>query len=179
MQSIKELEKKYNEPIAVLGAGPNLPDDMTQIPDNSILIGLNWHASELPELDLDFMCFCDSPKFKPELLPMVEAYEGKRLTYIKEYADILIDVPFYWGGLTFGLGVWAACFMTTGPVILAGMDCRQTGRYFYQEEGEPDPDWLPKHMSVFHRVFDECDSPARIRAASGPLVKVFGRWGLK
>jgi hypothetical protein len=68
--------------------------------------------------------------------------------------------------------------MECNPVILCGMDCYQ-GEVMYCH---PRPDFhhpvfdapLEAHLERWRQAFSACPHPERIRAASGPLVDVFG-----
>lgn len=174
--SVRELKGIYTgRPIAVLGAGPNLPGDLEKIPKDSILIGVNHHAEFGGLVRLDYMCFADSPKHRPEAMAFTNDFIGRRLTFIKEYSDWLVDVPYMYFGLTFPFAVWAAFWMGGNPIILCGFDCHTTGGHFHDGNRGLNIEEYYKHMHIWKRVFAEIEHPERIIVMSGPLKMLFGR----
>lgn len=42
---LSKFRNKYQGiPAAILGGGPSLPEDLKRVPDNAILIAVNYHA---------------------------------------------------------------------------------------------------------------------------------------
>jgi len=176
MRSIKELKNKHEgRPVAVLGGGPNLPEDLRKVPDNSVLIGINYHAEIL--VRVDYMCFVDSPKHFPGMNTWVKIFTGRRLTFIDGFSDWKVDIPYLYFGKTFPFAVWAALFISSGPVILCGMDCYTNGNHFHDPvEKFKFHDLKMENILIWQRVKSSVIEPERIRAVSGPLVHLFGEF---
>ena len=81
------------------------------------------------------------------------------------------------GEYSSSLATWLACWLGCEPVLLCGMDC-------YQGQRSPDADPrdlaytypLEQHLKFWRQAFERCPHAERIRAMSGPLVEVFGKY---
>jgi len=170
-----ELKNKHaGKPVAILGGGPNLPDDLLRLPAGCITIGINHHASRF--LDVDYLCFCDSPKHYPDRLAFTGEYVGRRLTFIAGYSDWdVTGCDYLYFGRTFPFAAWAAEWMGADPILLCGFDCFMTGEHFYDdpESFRFDAERVENELAIWKAVRGAVKHPERIRAVSGPLVSLF------
>ena len=95
-------------------------------------------------------------------------------------SHVTIDAPMWTGHYSSCTATWLALYMGCNPVILCGMDLYQgKQKYFYKT----DKDSPVFHMPLDHHLrpwVEEARArlphPERVRAASGPLVDVFGKY---
>lgn len=176
---VSELKDRHKgKPIAVLGGGPSLPDDIKKLTVDCVLIMVNYHAVRL--LQPDYMVFMDAPS-KIELF--IDAYydfKGPRISQLENWSDYILDVPFWDGGFSSSLATWLACYMGGNPVLLAGMGCyQQKEPYFYENKAiEPHPAWqypLKNHTEAWLPALKKCPDSHVIKAVSGPLIEIFGQ----
>jgi hypothetical protein len=162
---------------AVLGGGPSLVDDLRRLPKGCVLISVNNHA--LHFCKPHFLVHLDNASQSPELGKALETFKG---IIVSPFSDSHVVLPKGWwdGGFSSTLATWFALWMGFNPVILCGMDCYQ-GPVKYCH---PRPDFyhpvfdfpLENHLRAWRLAFKHCPHPERIRAMSGPLVKVFGAY---
>lgn len=175
MSELKGLHA--GRPAAVLGGGPSLPDDMKRLPPDCLLIAVNHHAFHLCQPD--YIVYNDHPDVWPPA--MAEIIERGAVTRVspEPTSDVLFDVEVWTGFFSSNTAAWFALWLGCDPVILCGMDCYQGERkYFHEYEDKP----------VFHQPLDHYVRPwiedgrarlphvERVKAMSGPLVNVFGRY---
>jgi hypothetical protein len=164
---------------AILGGGPSLPSDLKRLPEDCVLISVNDHA--LHHCTPGYLVYMDNHWEKcPELKQAIDTFKG---VIVSPFADSHITLPKgqWWdGGFTSTLATWFACWMGADPVILCGMDCYQ-GEIKYCH---PRPDFyhpvfdfpLENHLRAWRFALKRCPNPHVIKAMSGPLVEVFGRY---
>jgi len=181
MIDIQDLKEKFaGRPAAVLGGGPSLPGDLKRLPKDAILISVNNHA--LYFCEPDYLVFMDipNPQEFPELAQAVERFDGFRVSQTP-LSDIYVKSVKYWdGGFSSTLATWFALYIGCDPVILCGMDCYQ-GEVKY---AHPRPDFyhpaldapLINHLNAWKPALENCPHPERIKAMSGPLVEIFGKY---
>jgi hypothetical protein len=165
-------------PMAVLGGGPSLPADLAVIPDYAIKISVNHHALRLVECP--YMVFLDDPIEVPELFQALKDYGGLKISPKLQYSDIELDVPWWDGGFSSSLAVWLASWFRCTQVLLCGMDCYQGERKYFYERAFSHPVFdapIENHLRAWRPALTECLNPDRIRAVSGPLVELFGKFG--
>jgi len=175
--------------VAVLGGGERLPADLERLPAGCVKISVNQHAERLTPVD--YMVFLDNPRnaHQQDQLAAVETAPErgvKRVSPVWELTDYICGRVDYWqNGNSGTFGLWLACYMTDGPVLLAGFDC-YTGKnmYFYKR-----PDAVAVHEFLLHRPLEthlnvwrpalvdvRVVNVGRVRAVSGPLVGLFGEY---
>jgi uncharacterized Rossmann fold enzyme len=181
MEPITDYKDKYKgRPAAVLGGGPSLPDNLKQLPSDTVLIAVNNHA--LHFCQPEFMVFMDIPNAQefPELAHAIETFSGTLISQTP-LSDVNIKLEKYWdGGFTSTLATWFGIYLGCDPVILCGMDCYQ-GEVKY---AHPRPDFyhpsmdapLKDHLNAWRPALEHCPHPERIKAMSGPLVEIFGAY---
>lgn len=175
MSECKDLHK--GRPAAVLGGGPSLPGDLVRLPENCLLIAVNYHA--FFQVQADYMVYNDHPESDPRLLEWVNKHPAT-LVSPGPSSDIEFDVPVWTGFYSSNTAAWFALWMGCDPVILCGMDCYQGERVYFHEYEHDCP--------VFHMPLDHHLAPwledgrkllphvERLRAMSGPLTNVFGAY---
>lgn len=181
MKSIKELKNKHgNLPVAVLGGGPSLPEDLKKIPTESILIGVNHHFHRL--INADYVVFMDKLNRPGNLLKKgLDQMSGVvRISHYSEQSDYNIDVDYWDGGFSSTLATWLGCYITTGPVLLCGMDCYQGKEKYFYDIGRPlthrtYTSSLESNLKAWGKAFGNVDTN-RIKAVSGPLIELFGKY---
>ena len=164
-------------PAAVLGGGPSLPADMAKLPENCILIAVNYHAMRICRPQ--FMVYNDQPQSDPLLHEAV--YSGKCVRVSPEpSSDVVFDVDVWTGFYSSNTAAWFALYMGCDPVILCGMDCYQGERKYFHEYTHDNPSfhypldwhtrpWVEEGLNLLPHV-------KRLRAMSGPLADIFGLW---
>jgi len=171
------FDRYKGRPAAVLGGGPSLPDDMKKLPEGCLLIAVNHHAQRLCKPD--FMVYNDHPEGQET--PLREAVLRGDVTRIspEPNSDVEFDVEVWTGFYSSNTATWFACWLGCDPVILCGMDCYQGERaYFHEYEDRPQFHYpLAHHLQPWiEDARNRCRNPERIRAMSGPLVNVFGKY---
>jgi hypothetical protein len=174
MIPIAALRNKYTgRPGAVMGGGPSLKKDLKRIPKNAVLIAVNHHGLEY--VHADYTVFLDDvPSLRISLAEL--RARGGILVSRQPESDVDLGGPDWWQGRFSGyLACWFACWLGCNPVLLCGMDC-------YQNPIPPSEDPrnlayqtpLEEHLAGWCEAFKKCPHPERIKAISGPLVKIFG-----
>ena len=160
-------------PGAVLGGGPSLSADLKRIPKDAVLIAVNHHALQYGSVD--YTVFLDDVNRFPIPLHEIRSKGGVFVSRQQE-SDVDLGGPEWWQGRFSGhLACWLACWVGCDPVLLCGMD-------LYQNLIPPEEDPrnqayqtpLEEHLDGWRLAFKKCPHPERIRAVSGPLVKIFG-----
>jgi hypothetical protein len=174
-----DLISKYQKrPAAILGGGPSLPADMERLPPGTVLFSVNQHALQLCQPD--FLVFMDKPGDIPELAAALGSFRGLKVSQNPAFSDVDLTGADYWdGGFSSTLATWLACFLGCDPVLLCGMDCYQGERkYFYPHTlDHPCVNYpLEAHVRAWRPALEKCPHAERIRAMSGPLDEVFGRF---
>lgn len=184
-QRIEVLHDKYHgRPIAVLGGGPSLPDDLKALPDDTILIAVKDHAFRL--VVPDYWVFNDKPEKRANLFETINKYpEIPRLSIWQNHSSFTYGrgATLWDGGFSSTTATWLACYMGGDPVILCGMDCYQGDMaYFYRAKMGRSVEHpvmyfpLVNHRSAWRGAFYHCPHSDRIKVASGPLVAIFGAY---
>lgn len=162
-------------PAAILGGGPRLPRDLACLPDDCLLISVNDHA--FYHCAPDVLVYQDRLHFAPAVEQVLKTFEG---LVVSPYEPSDLDLPRGWWDMeqSSGLALWFALWMGCDPVILCGMDLYQGEvKYCHSRPGFYHPIFdapLAEHLSRWGEAFLHCPHPERIRAASGPLVDLFG-----
>lgn len=143
----------------ILGSGPSLPKQIRAIPFNTVIFGVNQHASRI--IDCDYIVFNDEHTFED-----VKNLKGKKISRWRY--DITYDVP---KGLISGIvALRAARIMGCAPITLMGFDCYENKGYFYNLVAElrGNSVSVQKHVDIWKNE-DKRD----VYVAGGPLKKVF------
>jgi len=161
-------------PAAVLGGGPSLPGDMARLPEDSLLIAVNYHALFLGPVD--FMVYNDTPDTDPLLEKAVESGEVTRVSPHPS-SDVIFDEEIWTGFYSSNTAAWFALWMGCEPVILCGMDMYQGSKLYFHDSDKDCPAFhypLYDHMRPWiedgHRRLPHAE---RVRVMSGPLARVF------
>ncbi len=162
-------------PAAVLGGGPSLPGDMARLPENCILIAVNYHAFQLCRPD--FMVYNDQPESDPLLEQAVRVANAIRVSS-DPTSDIQFDVPVWTGFYSSNTAAWFALWLGCNPVILCGMDCYQGERVYFHDYSHDTPCF---HYPLEHHIRPWVEEGRnllphveRLKAMSGPLASIFG-----
>jgi hypothetical protein len=126
----------------------------------------------------DYMVFWDSPESNAKMLEAMGRFKGMRVSPLAEWSDVDLSGVEWWRGcFSSHLATWLACWMGCNPVLLAGMDCYQGPR---PADANPRNNaykmTLEEHLECWRPALEKCPHAERIRAVSGPLVRVFGKW---
>jgi len=172
-KKISELYQTISKPVAVLAAGPSLPDDLISIfQKKAVYIGINHHAERL--VDLDFIVFTDRAEDVPGLKESLKSHKNK--ISMSNDSDYLLDVPYWKEGMTASLAIWFACFAAKKEILLCGFDLWESNpSHFYKHSAGVGhlKGNLDHKINVHAKAWDECFKPERIRAVSGPLTQIF------
>lgn len=165
-------------PAAVLGGGPSLPGDMARLPEGCVLIAVNEHASQICEPD--FVVFSDNPTQHDELMQVLQSTSAVRVSEHRDFSDVEMDVHPWSYCYSSTMAAWLACWMGCNPVLLCGMDCYQGKQvYFHPHEGHvPAMNFgLDFHLRPWKEEgIYKLPHVERVKAMSGPLVEVFGKY---
>ncbi len=171
------FDRYKGRPAAVLGGGPSLPDDMQKLPPGCVLIAVNYHAQLLCKPD--FMVYNDHLEYVDEQLrEAILCGDVTRISSNPE-SDVEFDVDVWTGFYSSNTATWFASWCGCDPVILCGMDLYQAERaYFHDYEDQPQfHQPLEHHLQPWiEDARNLCRNPERIKAMSGPLVNVFGKY---
>jgi len=179
MQSVRDQKDRFKgRPAVILGAGPSLPGQVKLIPENAVKIAINHRPSLL--VDCDYIVFYDF-----NTLSHLEDCKTKKISPFSGHSEFWIDSDVWFNGWSGSAAVWFACYTGCDPVILMGMDCYQGEREYFTDEGPMPPQSsgrmvpLDMQLKVWADAFERCPNPGVIKAAGGPLVELFGKWGPK
>jgi hypothetical protein len=132
---------------------------------------------------VDWVCFLEDPgrPSNGELrIALMLSPHAVKVSPFQKWTDVDLDVPWWNGGFSSTLAVWLADWMGAQAIIIAGMDCYQGERkYFYDRPGYPRHNYsepVADHLRAWAPALEKCHNADRIRAVSGPLVEIFGRW---
>lgn len=176
------LYQSTDKPIAVLGAGASLPDDLKKLPKDCIKISCNHHAMKIVECD--YMAFLDpvDSNHSQDFKDVVRAGKVPRISvWNLQYTDYYCvnEDPWHQASDTGRFATWLACYITIGDVLLCGMNLRLQGEknHFYDSDDDVST-WggspLPTKLKQWGEVFERCYKPERVKAVSGLLVDLFG-----
>jgi hypothetical protein len=172
---ISEMQDMYKgRPAAVLGGGPSLPGDIARLPENCLLIAVNYHAFHL--VKPDFMVYNDSPEGDSILEEAVRQHQAVMVSPDPS-SDVTFDVPVWTGFYSSNTAAWFALWLGCDPVILCGMDCYQGERVYFHPYTHDTPCF---HYPLDHHVRPWVEdgrnllpNVKRLRVMSGPLGQVF------
>lgn len=178
------LHQSTSKSIAVLGAGMSLPEDIKHLPKDCIKISCNHHAMMI--IDCDYMAFLDpvDSNHSQEFKDVVRAASIPRVSvWNLDYTDYYCvnENPWHEASDTGRFATWLACYITSGDVILCGMNLRLQGEknHFYDSDddishwgGSP----IEVKLAQWKEVFTRCYRPERVKAMSGILVNTFGEY---
>jgi hypothetical protein len=179
MIPIAKLHNSVSRAGVVMGGGPSLEKDLVRVGLQElcpIWIAVNHHGLEFGRAD--YCVFLDDLQNDQEHPERWEAMRsrGGVLVSKQPVSDVDLHGAEWWQGRYSGhLACWLGCYLGCNPVILCGMD-------LYQNKAEPgDRNWafvtpLWEHVQWWQEAFRTCPHPVRIKAVSGPLVEVFGRY---
>ncbi len=125
------------------------------------------------------MVYNDHPQSDPELYKAVEGSGVIRVSP-EPTSDIVFDVDVWTGFYSSNTAAWFALWLGCNPVILCGMDCYQGERKYFHpyDHSAPSFDYpLEFHLRPWiEEGRARLPGWQRVKAASGPLVGVFGAY---
>jgi hypothetical protein len=179
---LTEIYQYTNRPVAVLGGGPSLPDDLKKLPSNTIFMACNHHAFRL--IKPDYMIFLDPPDQlqNPEFVALCNDPQGaKRISYANlDHTDYytINEAKFHTKSDTGVFAIWVASFITSGKIYLCGFNLRNPAEpmHFYAKK-HLTVEWggveMDKKIERFKAVRNGIERPERVEAVSGILQTVF------
>lgn len=176
---LSEMRNRFEgRPAAVLGGGPSLPEDMKRLPKGCLMIGVNYHAFYYCKPH--FMVYNDTPETNPLMEKWVELHRTIHVSP-EPSSDVVFDVDEVWTGhFSSNTATWFALWLGCDPVILCGMDCYQ-GKVKHCPPSSYYSPIFDMPLDFFTRPWIEegrnrLPNVERVKAASGPLVSVFGAY---
>jgi len=162
---------------AVLGGGPSLPNDLKRLPQDCLLISVNDHAFHFCQPDV--LVHQDKLRNVYALQEVAKKFTGMVVSP-HENSHVTLPPDAWRGDFSSSLATWFALWCDYQPVILCGMDCYQGKvKHCHPRPGVDYIAWhapLVLHLRFWRQAFERCPHPERIRAMSGPLVQLFGRY---
>jgi hypothetical protein len=174
-QDLRELHA--GRPGGVLGGGPSLPGDLERLPEGCILISVNQHALRL--VTADYLVFLDDPRRSLEVQDVLREFQGVQVSRRRGWGNVQLggECPRWLGQYSGHVAAWLADWLGCDPVLLCGMDLYQgKDEYFYRPGQHRRRPGLEEALKGWKKLKDVTPHPERMRAVSGPLVEVFGRW---
>lgn len=178
---LKQFYQCMGVPIAVLGGGPSLIEDMKKLPESVIKVSCNHHAFRVCRPN--YMVFLDpiENNHSDEYRNLVKNPKAIRVSYkLIEHTDIytinefpkVLD-PIGDSGM---FATWFACYITSGDVYLCGIGLRKDGEPEHFYDNGQKHFWGGAHFenkkSKWEQVLKYCDKPERIKPVSGPLKEL-------
>lgn len=164
-------------PAAVLGGGPSLREDIKQIPRNSILIAVNYHAHEIG-LHPHFMVYLDDPRTRPQMMHAIQTCDVIKVCPETEpFGDVEMDTTYWRGNNSATTAAWLGLHLGCNPVYLCGMDLYQGAVKYCHDNWTPDQVPTLGTDDLMRPWVEECrhcvPHPERLIAVSGPLQRLF------
>lgn len=155
---------------AILGGGPSLPADLEKVPADALLISVNQHGLMLTECD--YTVYLDD-----HVGPVVSEFESIRISMFRDWTDFRL-IHFVNPGSSSILAAWVAYMLGCCPIILCGMDCYAGGTYWHNEDAKSQGTTITvqSHVARWRQYQAETLGDAVVRAASGPLIELFGEY---
>jgi hypothetical protein len=182
-------ERRGPQVALVMGGGPSIERDFQLVMDacDPALISVKQHAmiylAGAEDMRADVCCFLEDPSTPGQeglMTALLMSPTTWTVSPFDRWTNVRIDEPWWNGGFSSALAVWFACAAGFEQVLLAGMDCYQGGRkYWYERPGYSHScleSSVEDNLRAWRPALENCPNAARIRAVSGPLVEVFGRW---
>lgn len=175
---LSNLRDTYTgRPAAVLGGGPSLPEDLKRVPNDAVLIAVNYHAFYYCEPE--FMVYNDTPETNPLQVKAVREHKAIHVSP-EPTSDVLFDVDVWTGFFSSNTAAWFSLWLGCDPVILCGMDCYQ-GQQKHCAPSTYHSPMFDMPLDFYVRPWaEDCRNsvphPERLRAMSGPLVSLFGAY---
>lgn len=193
--SILYIKGLYSpDPVLVIGGGPSVSEDLPKVMEDlkdkgAAIVSVNQHAFKAG-LNPQYMVFMDDPRFRPYLMRYINPEDESAPYYIGpdqvgEWTDYKMDIAHWMNGWSSGLATWLACHITTGPVILLGMDCYQGEKKFFHDDNDTAPIQpthlmsLKTYLDAWSGAHENCPDPSRIMVCSGPLKEIFNHYKFK
>jgi hypothetical protein len=176
--SLKGTHK--SRPAAILGGALSLPEDVQNLPADSLLIAVNDHAFFIG-VNPHMMVFFDPPECRPDFKHLVDTWrDGLRVTDMLWCTDVDVrgvERPEVRSGQ---FAAWLAIYLGCNPILLCGMDlytseqkyCHPMDEYLVSNIFE-EP--VENHIRDWRKLL-KYPGHQRIRAMSGPLVEIFGKF---
>jgi len=184
LTSITELYQSTSLPVAVIGGSPSAPNDIEALPSNCLIISANHHAYRLG-LKVDYFVFKEAnPKSHTHLWEKILEPQGAKIISTNViYSDYQINVRKWDRGYSGHLATWLGTYVTSGPVIICGMDC-YTGKEHYFDNENAGSYGGNRTLDIYLRQWtlakgspkDKGLDYKRVYAVSGPLTKIFKKW---
>jgi hypothetical protein len=176
--SLSTLKDTYTgKAAAVLGGGPSLVADLRRLPKGCLLIAVNQHA--LYYRKATYMVYNDRPEDGAGLAQAIREHKAI-LVSPDPTSDIEFDVPVWTGFYSSNTAAWFALYLGCNPVILCGMDLYQGKQVYCHPVDHDEPQW---HYPLEHHLRPWVEEGKnllphveRLKAMSGPLVNVFGKY---
>ena len=177
------LDLHAGEPGAILGGGPSLIDDLTEVPRGVVAFGINRHAAMLRPVD--YTVVYDQRDDLADLRR--PSYAGTVITPYDDNSEVVLPDRMLGdakrGRMMASTGcaaLWLAEYMGCSPIWLCGMECYQ-GPDIYWHGGEATREQLAilgikpleYHVAPWRRTRELLRHPKRVHAVSGPLLDVF------
>jgi hypothetical protein len=183
-------ERRGSGTALVMGGGPSLPEDFNRVMDieaDAVLVSVKQHAmiylAAEEDIAAEVCCFLEDPDaagqegLKTAILMSPGTWQ---VSPFYGWSNVVIDEPWWNGGFSSTLATWFACAAGFERVLLAGMDCYQGERkYWYDRPAYSHPCFnssVEDNLAAWRPAGQFCHDADRIRAVSGPLVDLFGRW---
>ena len=170
----KMRDQYAGRPASILGGGPSLPGDIARLPENCVLIAVNYHAFHL--VKPDFMVYNDCPEGDSILEEAVRQHQAVMVSPDPS-SDVEFDVPVWSGFYSSNTAAWFALWLGCDPVILCGMDCYQGEKVYFHAYTHDVPCF---HYPLEHHIRPWVEDGRnllphvdRVRVMSGPLGTVF------
>lgn len=189
MQGVRRWAERRSDTALVMGGGHSLHGDFDLVMEACwpVLISVKQHAQiylrSQQSMDADACVYLENPDAagQEELrVALLMSPEVVKVSPFPNWSNVLIDEPWWNGGFSSSLAVWFACAAGFERVLLGGMDCYQGGRkYWYDRPHYRHPalgSSVEDNLRAWRPALEQCPHSERIRAVSGPLTEIFGRW---
>ena len=182
---LSELKDAHKEAVVVVGGSPSAEADVSEVLTRNggfVVVSANQHAYLLGFIPVDYFVFLGKPDkvtinfdHRKTLLPYAQEPRGAtRVSPHEKWSDVEFDVRPWHRGFTGHLAVWFACWITSGPVYICGMDCYVGEKPYFHDQGNEMMPRFPKenHLREWNRGIKEFRNPERVEVISGPLKEL-------
>ena len=176
------INKHKGKGIIICGGSPQLKEDYLKYNKGRVVIGCNEHLYKLG-VTPDYLCINNDPDIYPNLMDVWKEPKGaKIISKIQKYSDYEIDLQVVDRGFTAHMAAWIATEMTDKEVILCGINCYSTEKFYSDDRKHERFERLVRRdlglslLEGWEKWKKQIHNPERVFANEWPLTEIFNKY---